>query len=75
MFVCFVRLYCIHEPSSLCYPCLLPSPFQLTDEEFWSGQGTNFGAVRSRAVAGQGQTVAIAKNHMRQNVGQVCSLV
>jgi len=41
-----------------------------TNEEFWNGLNTNLGVVRARAVAGQGQTVALGRNVMRQGVGQ-----
>lgn len=46
---------------------------QSTNEDFWAGEGASFGAVRARAVAGQGQTVALGKNVMKQNVGQAFS--
>lgn len=53
---------------------LLPLPppgCHPTDEDFFAGWDSNYGAVRSRAVAGQGQTVALGRNVMKQNVGQV----
>lgn len=42
------------------------------DEDFFSALDSNFGAVRARAVAGQGQTVALGRSVMKQNLGQVC---
>lgn len=48
------------------------SPFPpVTDDEYWNGLNANLGIVRSRATAGQGQTVALGRNVMRQTNGQV----
>jgi len=56
-------------------PCLLPAhslpSTTVTDEEFWSGLNANLGVVRARATAGQGQTVALGRNVMRQESAQV----
>lgn len=52
-----------------CYCCCLPT--LPSDEDFWAGADANLGASRARATAGQGQSVALARNVMRQNVGQV----
>jgi len=44
-----------------------------TNTDFWNGLNTNFAAVRARAQAGQGQTVALARSAMKQTIGQASS--
>jgi hypothetical protein len=45
------------------------------DEDFWASKGAaNLGVVRGRAQAGQGQSIALARNVMRQTVGEVCAV-
>lgn len=41
------------------------------NEDFWASKGAaNLGVVRGRAQAGQGQSIALARNVMRQTVGE-----
>lgn len=54
-----------------CSPCLHVCLLQCPDEDFWNGDGANNGLARARATTGQGQSVALARNVMRQNVAQV----